>query len=251
MIGYNPFSLKGKTILITGASSGIGKTTAIECSKLGAVLIITGRNEVRLRETFTELEGSDHVMHIADLLNRNELNNLIENISSLDGIVHSAGVTGHYMFNYLKEDLLDSVMNINFKIPTLLSHKLLKNKKIKKGSSIVFLNSTVGILSSFIGGSVYAASKGAQNGLLMSLALEYAPQKIRINGVMPAMIETPIMNESNITEEQLILDKAKYPLKRYGTTREVAFAIIYLLSDASSWTTGTNLLIDGGKSITF
>lgn len=247
----NPFSLQNKTILITGASSGIGKATAIECSKMGAKVIITGRNLERLNETYDELEKGEHIVIQADLSNQKDLDGLINSIDKIDGIVHSAGIARHMIFNYLKEVQLNEMMDVNFKIPTLLTQQLLKQKKVNKGGSIVFINSTSGIVSSFIGGSIYSASKGALNGLIKGLALEYAPKKIRFNGVMPAMVETPIIEKSDLTQEQLDVDRQKYPLKRYGKPEEVAYAVIYLLSDASAWTTGTNILLDGGITICF
>lgn len=247
----NPFSLENKTILITGASSGIGKATAIECSKMGAKVIISGRDLERLTLTFNELEKGDHRMIQADLTNQNDLDKLLNSIEVIDGIVHSAGISGHTLFNFLKEEQLNNMMEINFKTPTLLTQRLLKQKKINKEGSVVFINSTSGIISSYIGGSIYSASKGALNGLIKGLALEFAPKKIRFNGVMAAMVETPIMERSDITQEQLDLDKQKYPLKRYGTPEEIAYAVIYLLSDASSWTTGTNILLDGGRTISY
>jgi NAD(P)-dependent dehydrogenase (short-subunit alcohol dehydrogenase family) len=247
----NPFSLENKTILITGASSGIGKATAIECSKMGAKIIITGRDLKRLKETYDELDGEGHSIFQADLIIKEEFDALFNSITKLDGLVHSAGIARHMLFNFLKEEQLNEMMDINFRIPTLLTQQLLKQKKINQGASIVFINSISGIMSSYIGGSIYSASKGALNGLLKGLALEYASKKIRVNGVMPAMIETRLIEKSDVTEEQLKLDKLKYPLKRYGTPNEVAFAVIYLLSEASSWTTGTNILLDGGRTISF
>lgn len=247
----NPFSLQNKTILITGASSGIGKATAIECSKMGAKVIITGRNLERLNVTYDELDKGEHIVIQADLSNQKDLDYLINCIEKIDGIVHSAGISGHLLFNFLKMEQLDEMMDINFKIPTLLTQQLLKQKKVNKGGSIVFINSTSGIISSFIGGSIYSASKGALNGLIKGLALEFAPKKIRFNGVMAAMVETPIMEKSDVTIEQLNFDRQKYPLKRYGKPQEVAYAVIYLLSDASAWTTGTNILLDGGRTISY
>lgn len=247
----NPFSLQNKTILITGASSGIGKATAIECSKMGAKVIITGRNLERLTETYNELDEGEHIIIQADLSNPSDLDYLLNGIESIDGIVHSAGIARHMIFNYLKEEQLNETMDINFKIPTLLTQQLLKQKKVNKGGSIVFINSTSGIISSFVGGSIYSASKGALNGLIKGLALEFAPKKIRFNGVMPAMVDTPIIEKSDITQEQIDMDRQKYPLKRYGKPEEVAYAVIYLLSDASAWTTGTNILLDGGITISF
>ena len=247
----NPFSLENKTILVTGASSGIEKATAIECSKMGAKIVITGRDLKRLEETYDELDGDGHSMFQADLIIKEEFDALFNSIRKLDGLVHSAGVSGHVLFNYLKERQLNEMMDINFKIPTLLTQQLLKQKKISSGASIVFINSTSGIMSSYIGGSIYSASKGALNGLIKGLALEYAPKKIRFNGVMAAMVETPIMKKNDVTQEQFDFDRQKYPLKRYGRPEEVAYAVIYLLSQASSWTTGTNILLDGGRTTSY
>lgn len=248
---YNPFSLHNKTILVTGASSGIGKVIAIECSKMGAKVFITGRNEVRLAETHQELEGEQPNYIVADITKKEDLDNLIEKVQDLNGLVNCAGISGHSLFSFLKEEEMKKMFDINFFSQVYLTKQLLINKKIKKNSSIVFLSSTSGILSSYIGGSIYAATKGALNGLVKSLALELASKKIRVNSVMPSMIETSIMDSGDITQEQFELDRQKYPLKRYGTPQEVAYATIYLLSEASSWTTGTNLLLDGGRSINY
>lgn len=251
MAMYNPFSLEGKTILVTGASSGIGQRTAIECSRMGATLVISGRNKDRLNNTFNLLTGEKHIQLVADIKDITGRNNLIENCPNLDGIVHSAGISGHQLFSFLKEETITEMFSINYFAPTFLTKDLLKSNKLKKSSSIVFMTSTSGILSSYIGGSTYSSTKGAINGLIKGIALDLAPKKIRVNSVMAAMIETPIMNGGDVTDEQFKEDMKKYPLKRYGKPEEVAYAIIYLLSDASLWTTGTNLLLDGGRTISY
>lgn len=248
---YNPFSLGGKSVLITGASSGIGKATAIECSKMGATVIISGRNEVRLKETFDLLVGKGHEMIIGDLTKDTDVVALCEKVDNLDGLVHCAGISGHKLFSYLKKEEIDQMFAINYYSPLKISQTMVKSKKISKGGSIVFITSTSGILSSYIGGSLYSSTKGAVNGLIKGIALELAPKRIRVNSVMPSMVETPIMNGGDITNEQFESDKNRYPLKRYGKPEEVAYAVIYLLSDASAWVTGTNLLIDGGRSISY
>ena len=248
---YNPFSLKDKRILVTGASSGIGKSVAIECSKMGAALIISGRNNERLNETFSMLEGTSHMQIITDLSNSEGLEELIKKVPVLDGIVHCAGISGHLPFNFLKEEYIRDMFEINFFSSTILTSRLLKWKKINKKSSIVFITSVSGIISSYIGGSAYSATKGALNGLIKGMALDLAPKQIRVNSVMPAMVSTPIMDGGCIDEEQFKQDIKMYPLKRYGKPEEIAYAVIYLLSDASSWTTGTNLLIDGGRTISY
>ena len=241
---YNtPFSLFGKIVLVTGASSGIGKATAIECSKMGAILVLNGRNEARLEETFEHLSGDGHRMIVGDLTVEEDLNKLVAEVKSLDGIVHCAGISGHKLFSYLKQEEIDDMFSINYLSPLKISQFLLKAKKVKKGGSIIFMTSTSGILSSYIGGSLYSSTKGAINGLVKGMALELAPKKIRVNSVMPSMIETPIMNGGDVTDEQFEADKQLYPLKRYGKPEEVAYA--------SSWITGTNLLMDGGRSISY
>lgn len=248
---FNPFSLEGKTILVTGASSGIGRATAIVCSKMGARMLITGRNENRLTDTFQNLDGVGHESIIADLSTAEGRSKLIESIEKIDGVVHCAGISGHKVFQFLKEDEVSEMFEINFNTPLLLSRDLIKKKKVNKGGSIVFITSTSGIISSYMGGTLYSSTKGALNGLIKGMALELATKNVRVNSVMPGMVSTPIMNGGQLTDEQFEEDKKRYPLKRYGHPEEVAYAVVYLLSDASAWTTGTNLLMDGGRSISY
>lgn len=249
---YNPFSLRGKRILVTGASSGIGRATAIECSRLGAALIITGRNENRLNETLEQLEGDGHAAYSGDLTSADARKGLLDICSGkVDGIVHCAGISGHKVFQFLNESEISGMFDINFRSPLLISRDFVKKKMINKGGSIVFITSTSGIISSYAGGSLYSSTKGALNGLIKGMALELAPRGVRVNSVMPSMVATPIMDGGEVTDEQFDADKMKYPLKRYGRPEEVAYAVIYLLSDASAWITGTNILMDGGRSIVY
>ena len=248
---YNPFSLENKTILVTGASSGIGKAIAIECSKMGAKVVITGRNAERLNETFVQLNADGHLQIIADLQNDDDRQSLVEQLPILDGLVNCAGVSGHSLFAFLKRSEVEKMFDINYFSTMYLTQSILKKKKIKNNSSIVFLTSTSGIVSSYIGGALYSSTKGALNGLIKGMSVELAPKKIRVNSVMPSMITTPIMENSSLSEEEFENDKKLYPLKRYGKPEEVAYAVIYLLSDASAWTTGTNLLLDGGRSASY
>lgn len=246
---YNPFSLKEKTILVTGASSGIGQAIAIECSKMGARVIITGRNPERLNETFMNLTGENHRQIITDLNNYEQVTQLITSIPSINGIVHCAGLTKTLPFQFINSEALTEVMNINFTIPTLMSAKLVKKNKLVKGSSVVFISSISGVFCSGLSASIYSASKGAVNGIVKGMALDLAPKGIRVNCINPGMIDTNIFDAGIITSEQLKQDKKRYPLKRYGKPVEVAHAVIYLLSDASGWVTGSNLLIDGGYTL--
>ena len=244
----NLFSLEGKTILVTGASSGIGKAIAIECSKMGARIIISGRNEERLNGTLSLLHGKEHQKIIADLQEKESINTIVNNLAAIDGIVHCAGIAKLLPFKFINNSVLEEVLRVNFIAPTLLSQQLVKSKKLQKNSSIVFISSISGVISSSVGGSIYSASKGAVNGLVKGMALDLAPQGIRVNCVLPGMISTNIFNNS-ITQEQLDLDKKRYPLGRYGQPEEVAYAVIYLLSDASVWMTGSNIVIDGGYTL--
>ncbi|MDD4157249.1 MAG: SDR family NAD(P)-dependent oxidoreductase [Candidatus Cloacimonetes bacterium] len=243
---YNPFSLDGKTILVTGASSGIGKAIAIESSKMGAKVIITGRNEERLRETYSQLEGSNHDLMVADLSVKEDIDRLHKGLPIIDGLVNCAGLTKVAPFSFATRDSFEEVMNVNFFAPTELTRRMVKTKKIRKEASIVFISSVSGVYCSAVASSIYSSSKGAVNGLVKGMALDLAPKGIRVNSVNPGMIETDIFKGSAITEEQLIIDMHNYPLGRYGKPEEVAYAVIYLLSDAASWTTGTNIVIDGG-----
>ena len=246
---YNPFSLENKTILVTGASSGIGKAIAIECSKMGAQVVITGRNEQRLQETYKLLEGLQPAYIVADLTKKEDIETLVNQIDSLNGLVNCAGLTIPKPFKFLQEEDIQQVMTVNFNAPLLLTQLLVKKKKLQKTSSIVFISSISGTKVSYIGNSIYSASKGAINGICKGLALELASQQIRVNTITPGMVETNIVSGGEVTQEQMEADKQKYPLKRYGKPEEVAYAVVYLLSEASSWVTGSNLLIDGGYTL--
>lgn len=246
---YNPFSLKNKTIVVTGASSGIGKASAIECSKMGAIVVISGRNKQRLEETFNQLEGHNHLMIVADLNNPQEIDSFIFQLPIINGIVHCAGLIKNIPFQFATKENLDESFNVNFYAPMEITRKALKAKKIANKSSVVFISSISGVFCSAIASSIYSASKGAINGLVKGMALDLAAKEIRVNSVNPGVIETSIFNAGVISAEQLDEDKKKYPLKRFGKPEEVAYSVIYLLSDASQWITGTNLLIDGGYTL--
>lgn len=248
-MSYNPYSLEGKTILITGASSGIGQATAIECSKLGAKVIIVGRNEERLKFTLSQMEGEGHSYLPCDLSKSEELNNIIEEIPQLDGLVNNAGVGNTCPISFIKEDVLDNVFQINTFAPILLLKLLTKKKKIKKNSSVVFTSSIAGLGAASTGNSIYTASKGALSAFIKVAALELAAKGIRVNAVCPGMTRTPLIENESVQEEELLKDMERYPLKRYADPKEIAWGIIYLLSDASSFVTGDNLVIDGGLNV--
>jgi len=246
---YNPFSLVGKTILVTGASSGIGRATAIECSKMGAKLIISGRNEENLNETFDLLIGDNHSKIVLDLLISDSVTNLVNYTSVIDGLVLCAGIGKTSPFQFCDKKVIDEVFNINFYSQIELLRLIVKSKKLKKESSVVFVSSIGGVVKFNIGNSVYSASKAAINAMMKVIALELSNKKIRVNSVNPGMVDTKLLRGGSLTDEQLEEDEKKYPLKRYGQPKDIALSIIYLLSDASSWVTGTTLIIDGGNSI--
>lgn len=245
----NPFSLTGKNILVTGASSGIGKQTAITVAGMGARLYISGRNPNRLSATLSELEGDGHIMETADLTNEQELDTLIQSVSGLDGVVLSSGIIKTLPFKFINAAELNSIMQTNFSAPVLLLSKLISQKKLNKGCSVVFVSSIGGNFVGAKGNAMYSASKGAINAIQKVLTLELAPQKIRVNNVSPGMIRTEMWENSNtFTPEQIEEDAKKYPLG-YGEPGDVANAIVYLLSDASKWVTGISLVLDGGFSV--
>lgn len=245
---YNPFSLEGKTVLVTGASSGIGQATAIECSKLGARVVITGRNKERLNETFAQLTGEGHQIIVADLNTQDDIDALVEACPVLDGLVNNAGRGKSKPVNFLKLEDLQDVYQTNLFGVALLTKGLLKKKKLVKGSSIVFTSSISSYMTA-AGLAIYASSKAALCGYMRTCAIELGAKGIRSNAVMPGMVETKLINSGTYTDEDKQKDLNLYPLGRYGKPNDIAYGIIYLLSDASSWVTGTELVIDGGRML--
>ena len=245
MAGYNPFSLFGKTILVTGASSGIGRGIASVCSKMGASVIINGRNTDKLQETLSMMEGEGHLVLAGDLTDREQVVNLVTKLPKLDGIVHCAGLGQRIPCRDLMEDQVNQVMDVNLKAPVLLQAEILRQKKINKVASIVFIAS-IASWSPSMGNSMYSASKGAIISYANCLSLELAPRKIRVNCISPAMVWTELINYDSVDEEQLKEDEKKYPLGRYGQPDDIANLAVYMLSDASTWMTGSNVNITGG-----
>ncbi len=245
----NPFSLEGKTILVTGSSSGIGRGIAIECSKMGAKIILNGRNVDRLNETLRMLESEDHQILVADISKQEEIDRLVAEIPSLDGCVLCAGIPQVCPVKHFKRNDIEDILSVNTVAPIMITSGLLKKKKIRKGSSIVLIESISGVYVGTKGDVSYNASKAALNGFLKGSALELASQGIRINAINPGLVPTNILkltNEMFAESHHTDIMLNSYPLKRYGTPEDIAYGAIYLLSDASNWVTGTNLVIDGG-----
>lgn len=242
MEGYNPYSLAGKTILVTGASSGIGKATAIECSRLGATVVATGRDEVRLSETMSALTGEGHVSISADLTKAEDVERLVSELPQIDGFVCNAGITRRRPVSYVKEDELLEVFETNTFAAFTLTKAIMKARKIQRGGSMVFLSSMAARLVT-PGNAMYAASKAAVESFARSCAQEYAPLQIRANAILPGMVETPLNKQGLLSAEAIERDKQHYLMKRYGKPEEIAWAVIYLLSDASAWTSGTSMMV--------
>jgi NAD(P)-dependent dehydrogenase (short-subunit alcohol dehydrogenase family) len=245
---YNPFSLKGKTILVTGASSGIGQATAIECAQMGAEVVITGRDTERLQAT-ADLVGTPKALIAADLTNQEDVERLVAALPPLDGAVLCAGNSTTLPLQFGSREKFDEMFNVNFFAPVELLRLMYKKKVLQKGASVVLIASIGGTHSFMPGNGVYGASKAALNSLMKYAAREYASRKIRVNSICPGMVDTPLIHRGTITEEQLAEDAKRYPLGRYGKPDDIANGAVYLLSDASSWLTGHDLVIDGGFSI--
>jgi len=244
----NPFSLIGKKILITGASSGIGRTTAIECSKLGAKLVLTGRNVENLLQTMSMLSGDEHIFKI---LNQNDIeavSKFIIDIPNLDGIVFCAGIQKTSPIKFIQRTDIEEIFETNFFSNVNLNSQLMIKKKLNKGASLVFISSITAGIIALNGNAIYSASKGALTSFAKVLALELSVQKIRVNCILPAMVRTPLLENIFIEKEQLDEDEKRYPFG-YGNPEDVAYAAIYLLSEGSKWITGTNLIMDGGLTL--
>lgn len=242
---FNPFTLVGKQILVTGASSGIGKGIALACAKMGATVIVTGRNTERLNETLSLMPIGDHKVISADLTIAEDINRLVDSLPKLDGFVQCAGVGSRVACKDVTQETIDHTMNANFEAPVLLQSAILRKKKINKAASIVYIAS-IAAWSPSMGNGIYSASKGAIISYAQCLAQELAPRLIRVNCICPAMVWTDLVFQDGVTREDLQEDEKRYPLKRYGTPEDIANLAIYLLSDASAWMTGSNIEITGG-----
>ena len=247
---YNPFSLEGKTILVTGASSGIGKATSVICSKLCATVIAVGRDEERLKETLSLLEGEGHRYYVCDLQDSDQIDNLIAQLPEIHGLVNNAGTSIMAPIQFIKEDVFKNLLQIDTVSPIIILQKLLKKKLLKRGASVVFTSSMAAMGDVAPGNSMYVACKGAVSSFVQCAALELSTKGIRVNAVCPAMIDTPLAHEG-VTEEQFEEFKKRYPLGELGEPEDIGYGIVYLLSNASKWVTGTNMIIDGGVSVKY
>lgn len=250
MTGNNPFSLKGKTVLITGAAGGIGSETAKVLVDLGACVVLTDIREEPLQavlESLPQPEEGQHKAVLSDLTDEASLKALVDACPFLDGFVCNAGVMRLIPVPFITNEELQRIQSINLNAPILLTRALLKKKKINRGGSIVFTASAAGVYRVSIGNAIYATTKCGIDAFMRTVALEMGPKGIRCNSVNPGMVETALIG--SFTGEEKEREMQNYPLKRFAKPEDIAYGIAYLLSDASSFVTGTALKIDGGMTL--
>lgn len=241
---FNPYSLSGKSILVTGASSGLGWSAAIESARQGATVLATGRNESRLAQLLEELPGNgQHRVAAFDLSDAQQRQQLIAWAGALDGVVFSAGVQQLVPIRLLSEAMFDEVVGLNVKSPLMLLQQLLRGNRLNEGASLVLLSS-IAAHSGTEGTATYAASKTALEGVMRVAALEVAKRKIRINALAPGMVVTPIYKNPDPSWFEPYA--ARYPLG-LGKPEDIAAAVVFLLSDAAQYITGTAIVMDGGS----
>lgn len=247
---FNPFSLSGKRIVVTGASSGIGRQCAIDCSRMGASVVLIARNEERLNETLDALTGEGHLYIIADLSTSEGVGVAVQRINEtcgkIDGIVNCAGISTTLPFKLVSREKLEEYFASNVFSAIELSRELQKVRFMNVGGSIVFMASVMGCVGES-GKALYSMTKGALIAASRSLACEFAKRRIRVNCISPGAILTPINEKlphmADLEKRKALEDKHLLGL---GQTSDISSGVIYLLSDASRWITGQNLVIDGG-----
>ena len=247
----NPLSLNGKTILITGGAGGIGSATANMCVAMGARVVLTDIREDVLKTVVESLPaplcGGDHLFFTADLTNPEELDALVSFCPTIDGMVCNAGVMKLTLTQFITEEELTRIQRINLNAPILLTRSILKKKKMGRGGSIVFTASAAGIYRVSPGNGIYATTKCGIDAFMRTVALEFGPKGIRCNSVNPGMVETALIG--SFTQEEKERERLNYPLRRFAQPDDIANGIVFLLSDASSFVTGTALKIDGGMTL--
>jgi len=237
------FDLTDKTILVTGASSGIGRQAAISISQRGGRLVITGRNLERLKQTYDSLEGSHHVLLQADLTIPRSREYIIPHIPEINGLVNCAGQIKLYPHKIYSDKRINELFSINYEAAALFTSELLNKKKILDAASIIFITSVMSLVGTETNG-IYAGTKGALAGTMKCLALELAPRRIRVNCIAPAFVRTPMLDRLSAQVDIASFER-RHPLG-LGEAEDVANSIVYLLASESRWITGTILILDGG-----
>jgi NAD(P)-dependent dehydrogenase (short-subunit alcohol dehydrogenase family) len=248
----DPFSLKDKVIVITGASSGIGRQCAISCAAQGARVVILGRDRKRLDETMSLMEHQkSHLAIIAELTDFENteaiVKGLVADTGKADGLINCAGISTTLPVNLIKPEKIEEFLKVNVVSAINLTRSVVKPAYFsEEGGSVIFISSVMGVAGE-IGKTIYSLTKGALISGAKSMALELAPRGIRVNCISPGVVESPMSKNAvySRNEESLNKIKALHPLG-LGQPEDVANACVYLLSDASRWVTGTNLVVDGG-----
>ncbi|GHN00237.1 3-oxoacyl-ACP reductase [Cytophagales bacterium WSM2-2] len=244
----NIFSLAGKSILVTGASSGIGRQIAITTSEFGADVTLVGRNQPRLDETRIAMTAGNHEIIEADLTRKEDLKTILDG-KVFDGVVFNAGIVEYAPVKFLSEEKIKKIFDTNFNSAALLCQQLLKNRKIQKQGSLIFVSSISSKLG-VPGTALYASSKAALSAFTKVVASEVASQGIRSNSICPGIIRTPMTELAKaVTSGADVEDASKaYPLG-YGNTTDISGLVVFLLSDASRWMTGSDIILDGGLTL--
>lgn len=246
----NPLDMTGRTVLMTGASSGLGRAASVLLSQVGARLILVARDERRLKETESRLEGSGHRSELFDLTKVDDipewLRELTTQTGALHGLVHCAGIQLTRPLRFLTDENVADVMKINVNAAVGLARAFRQKGVYAPGGSIVFLSSVMGLVGQ-PGVAAYAASKGAVLALTRSLALELAREGVRVNCLAPGHVKTEMAErvQAAFSPEQIAAIEAMHPLG-IGAPIDVAYAIAFLLADTGRWITGTTLVVDGG-----
>jgi NAD(P)-dependent dehydrogenase (short-subunit alcohol dehydrogenase family) len=250
MTNSDPFSLNGKNIIITGASSGIGKACAIRCSERGAKVMIVGRNYGRLLETKTLLTGEGHIEIAADISHTDTICSIVQEANktfgTIDGLIHSAGVSYHKPLHVMKRVDYDDTFSVNVLAAFELCKQISKKGFYQEGASLVLIASVMASVGAILKVG-YCSSKGALVSGMKAMALELARKNIRVNTVSPGVIETEMVKRNYSKADDSALNNVLMnQVIGIGHPDDVAYACIYLLSDASRFITGTDLVVDGG-----
>lgn len=243
-------SLKDKTILVTGASSGIGRASAILFSQLDAKVILTARRENELQSTLSLMRKNDHLLIPCDATKDEEIKQLVSLIPSIDGWLHSTGKVFPMPIKFMQQKHLDDVFAVNYLSAVKITTELLQQKKLNNNSSILFISS-ISTIHPYFGGALYVSSKAALEAFAKNLALELLNKKIRVNVLQPALVKTEIYYktvEAAVSQEEMKKYESQYPLG-IGEPEDVAHISAFLLSEASKWITGTFIKMDGGLSL--
>lgn len=251
-MGYNPFSLENKVIIVTGASSGIGAQCAIDCSNMGAKVILVARNVERLRQTMNQMEGEGHLLLPFDLSSseglKETISEVVGKVGKINGVVNCAGMSSVTPLKFVNDEMLDQFFRTNVYSALNLSKEVSRvgNYDKEKGCSIILFSSIMGLVGDKCK-TVYSATKGALIAAARSMACELAKKRIRVNVVSPGAIETPINAKlTHMTDPVLRKELEDKHLLGLGDCSDISNACIYLLSEASKWVTGQNLVVDGG-----